>query len=207
MPPSTDQYFCVHVIEDDEAVRQTVVFLLSSAGFSTRAYASATAFLKDMPRAPPGCILTDVRLPGMSGLDLVKEVAKTPDRFSAVVMSGYGDIPLAVEAMKAGAADFLQKPFGKAALVGAVESAFAKLREASAAPVEDGHACRALFNALSPRQMDVLKGMLEGKLNKTIAHELGLSVRTVESYRGEIFAKTQVNGLSELVRKATLAGL
>lgn len=160
-----------------------------------------------MARVPAGCILTDVRLPGMSGLDLVKHIAKTPDRFSAVVMSGYGDIPLAVEAMKGGAVDFLEKPFGKAALIVAIESAFGKLRRASTSSVEDGQAYRALFNTLSPRQLDILRGMLEGKLNKTIAHELDLSVRTVESYRSEIFAKTHVTSLSELIRKATLAGL
>ena len=196
----------VHVIDDDEGVRRTLAYVLASAGFAPRLYPTAEAFVAEAgPRPQLGCVLTDVRLPGMTGLALVRRLKDEGSGCPVVVMSGAADIDMAVAAMKLGAADFLQKPLRSAETVAAVRDAITrggKVQESL-----EASACRKTIALLSPRQRDVLDGIVAGKLNKTIAHELGISVRTVEGYRTEIMAKTQAENLSGLVRIAVLAGI
>jgi two-component system response regulator FixJ len=197
----------VYVIDDDEGVRRTLAYVLGSAGFATRLFATAEAFVAEpAPRAEAGCVLTDVRLPGMTGLALVKWLKDTGSRCTVVVMSGVGDIDMAVAAMKLGAADFLQKPLRPTKTVAAIREAMER-EGRRARQALDTTPYRKTLALLSPRQRDVLEGILGGKLNKTIAHELGISVRTVEGYRAEIMAKTRAESLSELIRMAVIADL
>lgn len=195
----------VHVIDDDEAMRESLSFLLDTAGLETRTYASAVEFLNQAPDLPPGCIVTDVRMPEMSGLDLVRRLKAMGAPHPIIVITGHGDVPLAVEAMKAGVVDFLEKPFNDDTLVGAIRSALAGHARTEE---QDGDRKRfeAMLGTLSPRERDVLTGVVAGKPNKIIAYELGISQRTVEVYRANVMTKTQAGSLSELVRMALLAG-
>lgn len=197
----------IHVIDDDEGVRRTLAYVLASAGFAPRLYAAAEAFLaQPAPHSQLGCVLADVRLPGMTGLELVQRLMDLGSGCPVVVMSGVGDIDMAVAAMKLGAADFLQKPLRPAETVAAMHNAIARAgRKAQQAP--EAAVYRKTVSLLSPRQREVLGGIVAGKLNKTIAHELGISVRTVEGYRAEIMAKTHAESLSGLIRMAVLAGV
>lgn len=196
----------VHLIDDDEGVRGTLAHILTSAGFTVRDYPSADAFLEREPAPGVGCVLTDVRLPGTSGLELVRRLRVEAPEAPVVVMSGAADVDMAVEAMKSGAVDFLQKPLRSAQLIEALRAAVV---QGPPAPLraDQGERYRQMLQLLSRRQRDVLSGILEGRLNKTIAHDLGLSVRTVEGYRAEIMARTHARSLSELIRMAVLAGL
>lgn len=195
----------VHVIDDDEAMRDSLSFLLDTAGFRARTYESAVAFLARRDELEPGCIVTDVRMPEMTGLDLVRRLKETGAPHPVIVITGHGDVPLAVEAMKAGVVDFLEKPFDDEALLRAVRSA---LSTHAAAAEHDAERRRfeAMLETLSPRERDVLKGVVAGKPNKVIAYDLGISPRTVEVYRANVMTKTQASSLSELVRMALLAG-
>lgn len=195
----------VDVVDDDDGVRRTLTYLLASAGFAVRVYPSAEAFWQRPPAPGVGCVLTDVRLPGTSGIELVRRLRVEAPGEPVVVMSGAADVEMAVEAMKSGAADFLQKPLHSAQLISALRAAVAQGAPKPLRP-QRGEQYRRMLQLLSPRQRDVLAGILEGKLNKTIAHELALSVRTVEGYRAEIMAKTHARSLSELIRMAVLAG-
>lgn len=202
---ATDGRF-VHVIDDDEAMRDSLGFLLDIEGFTTRLYASAEAFLEAAGDLEPGCIITDVRMPGLSGLDLVRRVRQLGLTHPIVVMTGHGDVPLAVEAMKAGAQDFIEKPFSDEVLLRALRSA----REALPAGAADEAARRDAeerLARLSPREHDVLLGVVAGKANKVIAHELSISPRTVEVYRANLMTKTGVRTVSDLMRLALAAGL
>jgi len=196
----------IQVIDDDEGVRRTLAYVLGSAGFAPRLFPTAEAFLAEPTESPPACVLTDVRLPGMTGLELVKHLKDAGSDDPVIVMSAVGDIHMAVVAMKLGAADFLQKPLRSAATVAAVREAIERWERKPRQPPEAA-AYRRTFAQLTPRQRDVLEGILAGKLNKTIAYDLGISVRTVEGYRAEIMARTKAESLSELVRMAMLAGL
>lgn len=195
----------VHVIDDDEAMRQSLEFLLDTAGYPARTYESAVQFLEHLEGLEPGCIVTDVRMPEMNGLELVRRLRSAGVALPVIVLTGHGDVPLAVEAMKAGVTDFLEKPFDDEVLLSAVAAALDRGAEA-----ERQHAERRKFEtmlaALSPREKDVLHGVIAGKPNKVIAHELGISPRTVEVYRANVMTKTGAAGLSELVRMALLAG-
>jgi len=195
----------VHVIDDDEAMRQSLGFLLETAGLGSATYASAGEFLKVADDLDGGVIITDVRMPEMNGLELVRRLHERHVKLPVIVITGHGDIPLAVEAMKAGVADFLEKPFDDEALLGAVRSA---LQGPISAPQEDSDKRRFqdVLETLSPREQEVLRGVVEGKLNKVIAYELGISPRTVEVYRANVMSKTGAATLSELVRIALLAG-
>lgn len=193
----------VHLVDDEEPVRRTISWMLASAGLPVRAYDSAEAFLGGGEEPPTGCLLTDLRLPGIGGLQLIERLGELAGELPVVVISGHADVALAVAAMKAGAVDVIEKPIRRADLLSAVNHALARGRQG--APAET--AARRLLDALSRRQRQVLEGVVAGKLNKTIAHELGLSVRTIEDYRITIMAKTGAGNVSELVRIAVAAGL
>jgi two-component system response regulator FixJ len=196
----------VHVVDDSEPMRTALAHFLAAAGFTPRPYTSAEAFLESSEDATRGCVVADLRLPGVSGLDLLRRLRALGRLQPVILISGHADLRLAVEAMKAGAADFIQKPFRAAALVDAVRAA--DVPDAPAAvPAADVSEYRALLAALSPRQQEVLTGIMAGKLNKTIAHELGIGVRTVEGHRAEIMAKTKSRRVSDLVRIGVLARL
>jgi two-component system response regulator FixJ len=194
----------VHVIDDDEAMRESLAFLLDTSGLSVRTYESAVAFLDRLEGLEEGVIVTDVRMPEISGLDLVRRLKSQGVALPIVMITGHGDVPLAVEAMKAGVVDFLEKPFDDYALLSAIRAAHADRSKTGEDDVERER-LRKLLEGLSPREHEVLDGVVAGKLNKVIAHELGISPRTVEVYRANVMSKTGARGLSELVRMVLLA--
>jgi two-component system response regulator FixJ len=203
MPPDSA---IVHVVDDDEAARQSLAFLLRAHEIEVRTYESATAFLAAAPGLQSGCIITDVRMPEISGIDLLRRLKDLKIFLPAIVITGHGDVPLAVEAMKIGAADFLEKPFDDRALLVAVRSALRRgdderQREAQRAEINERLA------SLSNRERDVLNGLIAGQANKQIAFELGISPRTIEIYRANLMSKMQAASLSELVRMALTAGI
>ncbi len=194
----------VHVIDDDEAARDSLGFLFESADLAVRTYESALHFLRRIGEGPAGCVVTDVRMPGMSGLDLLRELKARNTALPVVVITGHGDVPLAVEAMKAGAFDFLEKPFEDERLLGIVRRA---LDRSADSPVdEELAAAQAKIARLSHRERQVLKRLVEGQLNKTIAWELGISARTVEVYRAKLMTKMEAAAFADLVRMALRAG-
>jgi two-component system response regulator FixJ len=193
----------VHVVDDDEAMRDSLIFLLDTAGLAARAYDCAQAFLDHLEAMERGCIVTDIRMPGMSGLELVTRLEEIGVADPVIVITGHGDVPLAVAAMKAGVSDFIEKPFDDQQLLGAVRSALARssgiqVQEAEWREIEERR------SALSQREAEVLEGLIEGKPNKIIAFDLGISARTVEIYRANVMTKMQAKSLSELVRMALL---
>jgi len=192
----------VHIVDDDAAVRQSLAFLLSSAGLAVRLYDSATAFLAGLREVKGGCLITDMRMPGMTGLDLLHELRAKACDLPAIVVTGHGDVPLAVEAMKAGAIDFIEKPFDQQAILSAVQAA---LDRGLGRDRGDGPAIAARLASLSARERQVLDGLIAGHPNKTIAHDLGISPRTVEVYRANLMTKMAARSLSELIRMAILA--
>jgi two-component system response regulator FixJ len=195
----------VHIIDDDEAMRDSLVFLLDTAGLEVEASASAEAFLRTLPDPRLGCIVTDIRMPDMTGLDLIRALKAGGHDYPVIVITGHGDVALAVESMKAGAVDFIEKPFDDEALLCAIRIAFRKGSElVSASP--ERQAIVARLDALSPREREVLAGVVAGKPNKIIAHDLGISPRTVEVYRANLMTKMAAGSLSELVRMALVAG-
>ena len=196
----------VHVIDDDDAVRDSLVFLLETADLKVRAYDSAVAFLAALPGVEPGCVVTDVRMPVMNGVELVRRLKALGYADPIIVITGHADVPLAVEAMKAGVADFIEKPFDDDALLDAIRTALER--------AEDGHRhdeehARILdrLASLSAREREVLDGLVAGKANKIIAYDLGISARTVEVYRANVMTKMHAHSLSELVRMALHAGV
>jgi two-component system response regulator FixJ len=195
----------VHVIDDDDAVRDSLSFLLTAAGLTITAYDSATAFVAKLPRVASGCIVTDIRMPGLSGVDLLKRLKLEGIRMPVIVMTGHGDVPLAVEAMKLGAVDFLEKPFDDDHLLAAIRSALDRHGDDDKR-AEREVAYRERLETLSAREQQVLDGLIAGHPNKTIAYDLGISARTVEVYRANVMTKMQAGSLSELVRMAMIAG-
>ncbi len=196
----------VHVIDDDEAVRQSLSFLLRTAGVTARTYESASAFLNALPTIEAGCVITDVRMPGISGIELLRRLGEMQVKLPVIVITGHGDVPLAVEAMKNGAVDFLEKPFEDEHLIGSVRAALDRLqqnalRDAKQADVE------ARLATLTNREREVLEGVVAGKPNKAIAFDLAISPRTVEIYRANVMTKMAAASLSELVRMALLGGV
>ncbi len=196
----------VYVIDDDEAVRDSLRFLLNTAGLAAQTYESATSFLNHLPRVKAGCIVTDVRMPGLSGLDLLRRLKELHSAVPVIVITGHGDVPLAVEAMKSGAADFLEKPFDDEALLAAVNVA---LRDQGASAKRDADRVGVMdrLATLTARERQVLEGLVAGHPNKTIAFDHGISPRTVEIYRANVMSKMQAASLSDLVRMALIAGM
>jgi two-component system response regulator FixJ len=196
----------IYVIDDDEAVRQSLEFLLKTAGVAVRSFDSAKAFLDILPQVGFGCIITDVRMPEITGIDLLRKVKEVNRDLPVIVITGHCDISLAVEAMKIGAADFLEKPFDDDHLLAAVHNALDReadqvKRKAQVSDIQDKLA------ALSNRERQVLEGLVAGNANKTIAFDLGISPRTVEIYRANLMTKMAANSLSDLVRMAMVAGI
>jgi two-component system response regulator FixJ len=195
----------VHVIDDDAEVRQSLAFLLSTAGLAVRVHDSALAFLTIAPDVKDGCVVTDIRMPGMDGLELQKRLLELQIRLPVIVMTGHGDVPLAVEAMKTGAIDFIEKPFDDETLLSAIKTALARHAVDSEQNTRVAD-IQARMNRLSEREREVLHRLVSGKANKVIAYELGISARTVEVYRANVMTKMQADSLSELVRMALMGG-
>ena len=189
----------VHLIDDDEDVRRALSFLLGTAGLAVKVYESASDFLAQDPAAVSGCVVTDVRMPGIDGLELLKRLSVDRVRLPVVIMTGHADVPLAVSAMKHGAVDFIEKPFADEVLLDAIQAAFARN---SNQPEADHGYVRARLASLTERERQVLDGLLAGHPNKTIAYDLGLSPRTVEVHRANVMTKMGASSLSELVRLA-----
>jgi two-component system response regulator FixJ len=193
----------VHVIDDDAAVRDAVGLLLSTEGFKVHTYPSALAFLKTSAAHREGCVVTDMRMPEMSGIELIAKMKEARITNPVVVLTAHADVPLAVEAMKLGAVDLLEKPFEDAALLAAVDAALER-RSAEETRSREAAAVRRRLASLTRRENEILAGLLKGLSNKVIAHDLGISTRTAEVHRANIMAKMRAGNLAELV-KMTLA--
>jgi two-component system, LuxR family, response regulator FixJ len=201
MPPDS---IVVHVIDDDEAARQSLAFLLRANTIEVQTYESGNVFLGAAPSLKSGCVITDVRMPEINGIELLRRLKELKIFLPVIVITGHGDVPLAVEAMKFGAVDFLEKPFDDEILLAAVRSALTRQdsdgkRQAERAAIDDR------LGALSKRERDVLEGLVVGRANKQIAFDLGISPRTVEIYRANLMTKMQAASLSELVRMALIS--
>ena len=196
----------VYVIDDDPAMRDSLDFLLGAAGFSVRLFDSAQRFLDELATLEAGCVLTDVRMPGIDGMELLRQLNASARKLPVIVMTGHGDVPLAVEAMKLGALDFLEKPFEDDRLIGMIETALAQNETGSKSGALTAEMA-ARVTSLTQRERQVMQGLITGQSNKTIAREYDISPRTVEVYRANVMTKMQANSLSELVRFAIRAGI
>jgi two-component system response regulator FixJ len=201
MPPERT----VHVVDDDAGVRRSLERLLSSAGFAAVSYPTPEAFLEAAPGLAAGCILLDVQMPGMDGLMLQAELHARGEGLPVIVMTGHGDVATAVRAMKAGAVDFVEKPFNDEILVTAIEAALGKVGHVGRD--RDAAAAAQRIATLSPREREVLEGLVSGRSNKEIAFDLGISIRTVEVHRSRMMERLDVRQFAEAVRLAVLAGL
>jgi two-component system response regulator FixJ len=196
----------VYVIDDDEAMRDSLDFLLGSADFQVTLFESAHHFLEAAFGLGFGCVVSDVRMPGIDGIELLKRLKASHRALPVVIMTGHGDVPLAVEAMKLGAVDFLEKPFEDDRLVGMIDAAL-RHAESSAQSEAVTDDIVARIAALSPRERQVMDGLIAGLSNKLIAREYDISPRTIEVYRANVMTKMQAGSLSELVRLAMRAGV
>ena len=196
----------VYVIDDDEAMRDSLNFLLDAAGLEVTLFETAQQFLDALPGLDFGCVVSDVRMPGIDGIELLKRMKAGQSKFPILIMTGHGDVPLAVEAMKLGAVDFLEKPFEDDRLTGMIEAA---IRQAEPAAKDDAvtQDIAARVATLSPRERQVMDGLIAGLSNKLIARDYDISPRTIEVYRANVMTKMQAGSLSELVRLAMRAGL
>ena len=196
----------VHVIDDDEAVRDSLEFMIDAAGLAVKTWDSAPAFLSALDSAGRGCIVTDVRMPDMTGLELIEALKRSGHGDPVIVITGHADVPLAVDAMKAGAVDFIEKPAENRRLLGAIRAALAGAPADGGAEQDERREIAERISSLSGRERDVLRGLVAGNPNKIIAYDLGISPRTVEVYRANVMSKMQAKSLSELVRMAITAG-
>jgi len=191
----------VHVVDDDESAREALAFLLEAADFEVRSHPSALALLEALPLEGAGCVITDMRMPDMTGLDLVLELNARGSRVPVIMITGHGDIPLAVEAMRAGVVDFIEKPFGESRILDALARALAASPRPASTPAADDQAVvRQRLDTLSERERQVLDGVVDGHPNKVIARDLGISPRTVEIYRAKLMSKMHADNLAALVR-------
>ena len=205
VPHGAASHHAVHVVDDDDAVRRSLALLLVSFGYVAETYDSAEAFLASLPRTSSGCVIVDIRMSGMDGLELQEELRRRGSTMPLIVVTGHGDVALAVRAMKAGAVDFVEKPYSDAHLMDAIAGAMTRLdddrhRELYAA------AARARIATLTPRECEVLGLLIAGRANKAIGHDLGISARTVEIHRAHMMDKLQARSLAEAVRVALAAG-
>jgi two-component system response regulator FixJ len=197
--------YTVHIVDDEEPVRKSLAFMLSMNGFAVRIHDSATSFLQFAPSVRHGVLITDLRMPDMSGVQLIRGLADLRAKVPAIVITGHGDVPMAVEAMKAGAVDFIEKPFEELVITEAIRCAAALLSDSSA-DVNDLGDVRSCFETLSEREKQVLSAVVGGLPNKVIAYELDISPRTVEVHRANVMAKMKAKSLPQLVRMAMAAG-
>ena len=198
--------YVVHIVDDEEPVRKSLAFLLTMTGFTVRVHESASSFLAAAKTIGKACLITDLRMPDMSGVELLEKLKEKGASIPAVVITGHGDVPMAVAAMKAGAVDFIEKPFEDEALIEALKRAASQLED-SPAPVVDAATLRARLDSLSERERQVLFAVVAGLPNKTIGFDLGISPRTVEVHRANIMSKMQAKNLPELVRMSMAMGL
>ncbi|HEV2569600.1 MAG TPA: response regulator FixJ [Sphingomonas sp.] len=196
----------VYVVDDDEAIRRSLSFMLRTSGHKVDLFTQGEEFLKGAAKLDPGCVLLDIRMPGMDGLEVQRALAEQGVSLPVIIMTGHGDVGLAVRAMKAGAIDFIEKPFEKATLMSALEQGFSRIGETDLRRLRAQEAATRL-EALTPRERDVLKGLVSGLPNKSIAYDLGISPRTVEIHRANLMTKLDVKSLSEALRIAFAAGL
>jgi two-component system response regulator FixJ len=196
----------VYVIDDDAAMRDSLEFLLDSSGFDVTLFDAAQDFLDALPGLSFGCVVSDVRMPGIDGIELLKHMKAADSRFPILIMTGHGDVPLAVEAMKLGAVDFLEKPFEDERLTTMIESAIRQAEPAARSEAVTREIV-AKIATLSPRERQVMDGLMAGLSNKLIAREYDISPRTIEVYRANVMTKMGASSLSELVRLAMRAGV
>ena len=202
----TDAGRLVHLVDDDEAIRRSASFMLRTSGYLVKTYASGVELLAHGRGLPAGCILLDVRMPDMDGLEVQAALKEAGVLLPVIVMTGHGDVNVAVQAMKAGAVDFIEKPFEKAVLLSAIDEGFARIEQAGRRRARTDEA-KVRLEALTAREADVLQGLVRGHPNKTIAYDLGISPRTVEIHRANLMTKLGVASLSEALRIAFAAGL
>ena len=191
----------IHVVDDDESFRTALVRMLRAANYEVRTYANAGDFLLRPPEAAPGCILLDVRMPGPSGLTLQEALVAQPEPLPVIFLSGHGDVPTAVRAMKSGAVDFLTKPVERKALLEAIERALARDAQARAAR-QRLRAWRNRYNGLTAREVEIFERVVSGKMNKEIADELGAAERTIKAHRANVMEKMEAGSVAELVQIA-----
>lgn len=193
----------VHIVDDEAAVRSSLAFLLMSAGFATRVHDGAAAFLDAVGEPGTVCLVTDLRMPDMNGVELLEEIARRGWQIPSIVITGHGDVPMAVAAMKAGASDFIEKPFADDVLIEAIRRACART-QAAAPPGPTADEIHARTEQLTVREREILTGIVAGLPNKTIAYDLEISPRTVEVHRANIMSKMQARNLPDLVRMTLL---
>jgi len=198
--------YVVHIVDDEEPVRKSLAFLLTMTGFTVRAHESAASFLAAAKMIGKACLVTDLRMPDMSGVELLERLKDAGDLIPAVVITGHADVPMAVAAMKAGAVDFIEKPFEDEVLLEAIKRAASQLEEGPA-PVENTAILSMRLKSLSDRERQVLTKVVEGLPNKSIAYDLSISPRTVEVHRANIMSKMQARNLPELVRMSMVIDL
>jgi len=196
----------IHIIDDEESVRRSAGFMLKTSGFAVQTWASGVAFLKEVRHLDTGCILLDVRMPEMDGPEVQRTLHERGVTMPVIILTGHGDISVAVQAMKAGAVDFIEKPFEKSVLLAAIGAAFERL-DASGEAVSRASEASILLRALTPREREVLDGLAQGLPNKTIAYDLGISARTVEVHRANVMLKLGARSLSDALRIAFAAGM
>lgn len=196
----------IHIVDDEDAIRRSAGFMLKTSGYAVKAWASGTAFLNEVRHAEHGCVLLDVRMPEIDGLGVQKALAERGVTMPIVIMTGHGDVSIAVRAMKAGAVEFIEKPFEKATLLAAIEDAFERIAAAEGASTRAAEA-KVILGALTPREKDVLDGLARGLPNKSIAFDLDISPRTIEVHRANVMTKLGVRSLSDALRIAFAAGL
>ncbi|KKI17947.1 MULTISPECIES: response regulator FixJ [Sphingomonas] len=196
----------VYVIDDDEGARHSLEFLIDCAGLKARSFPSADAFLKADPPLEHACVITDVRMPGMNGIELAQELKRRGSHVPVIVITGHADVPLAVQAMHAGVSDFIEKPYDDETMLGAIRTAITRQADRDELQSERDRVQERLAT-LSMREREVMEGLVAGEANKAIAYDLGISARTVEVYRANVMLKMQAKTLSELVRMVTIARL
>jgi two-component system response regulator FixJ len=196
----------IHIVDDDEAARESLSFLLGAAGHAVKAFDSAGAFLDALAGMEVSCVVTDIRMPGIDGLELMRRLTAEGCRFPVIMITGHGDIHLAVEAMKLGAFDFLEKPFDDDTMIAAINAALHRV-ETDIESKREGSEIAERLHGLSPRERQVLDGLVAGRPNKAIGRDLGISPRTVEIYRAKVMEKMKASSLSELVRLAVRVGI